>query len=173
MWNHFFTVPTQFFLTTLQYLQASASGNLQLHSKLKHSALIFPELHSKSLLSICQVCDDRCIALFDDKMLKIYRNDKVIKEFLSTVKSDNLVLEGNRNSRDGLYDVPFPKLHLNYIVQKDKNKLELAQYLHGCAYSPAISTFQTCVNKGNFITWPGIDDVKFKRILENISRSVS
>ena len=55
-------------------IQASASGNLQLHSKLKHSALIFPELHSESLLSIGQVCDDGCIALFDDKVLKIYRN---------------------------------------------------------------------------------------------------
>ena len=91
-------------------------GNLKLQSKLEHSALIFPELQSESLVSIGQVCDNGCIALFDDKVLKVYRNDTVIQEFLSTIKGDNLVLEGNRNNRDGLYDAPFPKVKVNYIV---------------------------------------------------------
>ena len=74
-------------------------------------------------------------------------------------------MEGQRNQQDGLYDVPFPYLKLNYIIQKDKSKLESAQYLHDCAFSPAISTFQECVNRGNFITWPGIEEVKFKKLL--------
>ena len=95
----------------------------------------------------------------------MYKNDKDIQTFLQESKQNNLVLEGTRNKQDGLYDVPFPQTKMNYIVKKDKNKLELAQYLHGCAWSPAISTFQKCINKGNFITWPGINDVKLKKIL--------
>ena len=54
---------------------------------------------------------------------------------------------------------------MNYIIQKDKSKLVLAQYLHACAFLPKILTFQECINRGNFITWPGIDDVKLKRLL--------
>ena len=54
---------------------------------------------------------------------------------------------------------------VNYIIQKDQSKVELAQYLHGCAFSPSISMFQTAINRGNFITWPGIEEIKFKSIL--------
>ena len=43
--------------------------------------------------------------------------------------------------------------------------MELAQYLYGCALSPSISTFQTAINKGKFITWSGIDDIKFRKII--------
>ena len=127
--------------------------------------MVFPNLDSESLLSIKKNCDDGCIALFDDKILKVYKNDTEIRTFLHETKQDNLVLKGKRNKQDGLYDVPFQQLKLNYIITKDKNKLELAQYLHGCAWSPAISTFQACINKGNFVTWPGIEEVKFKKLL--------
>ena len=81
------------------------------------------------------------------------------------MKHNNLVLEGTRNKHDGLYDVPLPKVKPNYIIKRDKNQLELAQYLRRCAWSPAISTLQTCISKGNFITWPGIEEVKFGKLL--------
>ena len=86
---------------------------------------------------------------------------------LESVKNENLVLKGHRNQRDRLYDVPFTQLKSNYIIHKDKNKLKLAQYLHGCDFSPTISTFQESTNKGNVITWPGIENVKFKNYWEH------
>ena len=147
-------------------IQAISKGDLPLHPLLNHSALVFPALESESLLSIGQVCDDGCIAVFDKKHLNIYKNDATIEQFLSSKNQDNLVLQGQRNHRDGLYDIPFPTGKVNYIVHKNKNKLDLAQYLHGCAFSPALSTFQHCVNKGNFLSWPGIDEVKFNTILK-------
>ena len=107
---------------------------------MKHSSLVFPKLQSKSLLSIGQICDDGCVAIFDDKSLKIY--DGSIKDLQKKVNQLDPVLEGYRNNRDGLYDVPFPQQKMKYIIQKDKSKLELAQYLHTCAFSPKISTFQ-------------------------------
>ena len=133
-------------------IQATLPGNLHLHPTLNHTVLLFLELHSESLLSIGKLCDEGCIASFYDKTLNIYRNDTDIGWFLESAKSDNLVLKGDRNQRDGSYDVPSTELKSNFIIHKDKDELELVQYLHGCAFSPAISTFQESINKGNFIT---------------------
>ena len=70
------------------------------------------------------------------------------------------------NYQDGLWDVPFfPDINkINYIISKDKSKTELAQYLHGCAFSPSLSTLQAAVKKGNFISWPGLEDLNFKKL---------
>ena len=74
---------------------------------------------------IGQLCDEGCITLFNKKILNIF-------------KDDSLVLNGTRNKQDGLWDVPFEQNNMNYIIHQDKNKLELAQYLHGCAFSLSI-----------------------------------
>lgn len=55
---------------------------------------------------------------------------------------------------------------MNYIVQKDQKKLELAQYLHACAFSLSIKTLQACIRKENFVLWPGIDEINIDRILK-------
>ena len=44
--------------------------------------------------------------------------------------------------------------------------MELAQYLHACAFSPVISTFQKCINKGNFLSWPGIEKLNFNKLIK-------
>eukprot|EP00957_Ditylum_brightwellii_P089216 6794229-Ditylum_brightwellii.AAC.1 len=88
------------------------------------------------------------------------------------------LLQGQRSIADGLCDIiiPTPKPAkykytiskqeaLNVIIQKDRTKLELAQYLHVCAFSPALSAFQKTINKGHFKSWPGINNISFKEIL--------
>jgi hypothetical protein len=50
----------------------------------------------------------------------------------------------------------------NIIVQKDKTKTELAQYMHACAFSPVLSTFQKAICMGHFDTWPGIYEINFE-----------
>ena len=54
---------------------------------------------------------------------------------------------------------------LNSIVNKAQSKSDLAKYLHGCAFSPVISTFKTAIGKGNFVTWPGIDSINFDKLV--------
>ena len=54
---------------------------------------------------------------------------------------------------------------MNIIVDKTQLKSDLARYLHGCAFSPVISTFKTAIGKGNFVTWPGIDSINFKKLV--------
>ena len=109
------------------------------------------------------------------------------KRNIYVIKNKKVILKGNRNFKDGLWDVdlsPKPsditqqqqKLRpthgesndictINYIVQKDKTKLELAQYLHACVFSPSVTTLQACIRRGNFISWPGIEKLNFQSIL--------
>ena len=54
-------------------------------------------------------------------------------------KINRCILKGYCNRKDSQWDVPFPfpsPKHtvnkMSYIIQKDLNKIELAQYLHAC-----------------------------------------
>ena len=132
------------------------------------AAYIVPALKNSSLLSIGKLCDDNCIALFTKRKLFI-------------IKNNNLLLQGQRNDNDGLWDVMFPRLSnnsianedktkkhsLNYIIQSDKSKFELAQYLHACCFSPCLSTFTKAIQNGNFLSWPAIHTINFKKVLGN------
>ena len=136
-------------------IQADCQGTLNLIPNVPLPALTFPELRSESLLPIGQLCDAGCIAIFD-------------KHYLQIFKDERLVLSGQRNKADGLWDVPFnnsSNTKMNYIISKNKSKTELAQYLHGCAFSPTLKTLQDAVDKGNFISWPDIDDLNFQTLL--------
>ena len=132
------------------------------------AAYVVPNLKNSSLLSIGKLCDDNCIALFTKKNLFIFKNN-------------NLLLQGFRNTKDGLWDVLFPKLasqskplqnktkiqSMNYIIQSDKSKHDLATYLHACCFSPCLSTFTRAIQNGNFLSWPGIESINFKKLLPN------
>ena len=85
------------------------------------------------------------------------------------MKNNKVILCGNHNLQDRRCDVLFKHagIHVtNYIITKDKSKTELAQYLHGCDLSPVISNFQECTKKYNFVTWPGIDDLNFNKLIK-------
>ena len=74
-----------------------------------------------------------------------------------------------------MWDVPFntkSTQQINYIISRDRNKTELAQYLHGCAFSPVISTFQQCIKNRNFITWPGIDDLNLRKLIDHTEATI-
>ena len=100
----------------------------------------FKDLHSASLLSIGQLCDTGCSALFTKQNLKVFNDDK------------ELVLTGQRNYSDGLWDVklsslqpaippppspmslpPAPSAHV-ILTKFDKPKSTLANYFHAAVY---------------------------------------
>ena len=151
-------------------IQASTSGSLPLpvNSSAK-TAYILPGLTNSSLLSIGQLCDDDCTAIFTKTAMTIYKNAKVL-------------LTGVRNPNDGLWDITIPTLqeipnqsnttnynHLqaNAIITKDIPKYHLANYLHACAFSPTLTTFQKAISNGHFITWPSIEKINFKKFLHD------
>ena len=62
------------------------------------------------------------------------------------------VISGTRNLSSGLWGVKFEYYNtnqLNYIINRDKNKAELAHYLHAFTFSLVTSIFQKSIKKGN------------------------
>ena len=89
--NSFVTLPNK------DIIQSSKQGTLPLStSSTANKALIFPNSTNSSLLSIGQLCDDDCIAIFNRHATHIYKNTKII-------------LSGKRNNTDGLRNVTFQK----------------------------------------------------------------
>ena len=85
-------------------------------------AHIYLNLNSTGLLSIRQLCDSKCLALFTKKGVKTFNSD------------ETPVLNVTRNTSNGLWDFiietsyPKPYLtaisthHLNYVLRLDKTK---------------------------------------------------
>jgi hypothetical protein len=79
---------------------------------------------------------------------------------------------GPRNKTDGLWDIVIPlptasatpveaqaNQQINAIIREDTSKTQLVKYLYGCCCSPKTSTWKKAIRNGNFITWPGINNL--------------
>ena len=163
-------------------LKCNGFGQLPLSSSLSPTgkqAMILPALKSSNLISLRQLCDDNCKVVLS-------------KQHLHAIKDDKVVLEGFRNSHDGLWDIPIrsslqfkssdhkispfllpDKSHkLQVIIKKHQPATELAQYLHAACFSPVISTWIKTINNNNFITWPGLTAELIKKHLPVSSSTV-
>ena len=139
-------------------IKPTSTGNLPLPLPAAATkATVYPALKSASLLSIGQLCDAGCSALFTKEALKVFNT------------SNDLILTGYRNPSDGLWDVNVSSLHqppttatnpapnsVNVIMRFDKTKAELAMYYHACLGSPVVSTFINAIKQGYLATWPGL-----------------
>ena len=133
---------------------------------------IFDDLKSGSLISIGQLCDDECIALFTKYGVKIYKDWKVI-------------IVGQRNNVNGLWHIPLapketetPQVQhsANGAIRNVRTKQDLAAFLHACAFSPQYSTFLRAIRRNHFDSWPGLtttlaDHQAFKEITRHQQRA--
>ena len=125
---------------------------------------ILPGLKNASLLSLGQFMDSGCWALVNKYVLNIY-------------KDKNLIIQGHRNLRDGLWDARLSSpaqsrspnksvnttQHVNALIAQDKTKSQLADYLHACLFSPCISTLKKAIKHKFLLTWPGIEFLHFEK----------
>ena len=85
------------------------------------------------------------------------------------IKNGQNLLHGSRNNSDGLWDYQPNKKKsekvMNYIITKDKTKLDLASYYHASLFSPSISTFVKAINNRNLLTWPGLTSLNFNELI--------
>ena len=134
-------------------VQATHKATINLHANISSPAsevLIFPHLTNESLISIGQLCDDNCIVIFT-------------KTNFFVTKNGRFLFQGSRNKHDGLWDLQGStqtpiRPQVNYIISKDKTKMELARYYHATLFSPSLSTLSKAINNGNLSSWPGIAD---------------
>ena len=83
---------------------------------------IIPGLKSSLLTSLGQIADDRCTIVLD-------------KRKLFALKNKQLVLKGNRNFYDGLWDIPVQKTNIspnNYVVPPTPAALYPVQTTKSC-----------------------------------------
>jgi hypothetical protein len=148
-------------LPNLSTIQANAAGQLNLGPSLTKEAKtahVFEGLTNASLLSVGQLCDDDCTAIFDKCAMRIVKNGMTI-------------IQGKRNLVDGLWDITLPLTPLatvavaNAIIKKSTSHKELADYLYACCGSPPLRTFLRAIKNGNLITFPGICDIDFNKHL--------
>ena len=81
----------------------SVQGQLPLSNKLSKTAknaVVLPELKSSLLISLGQLCDNNCQVILDKQQLKVIKEQKII-------------LQGIRNTIDGLWDIPIKS---NYVM---------------------------------------------------------
>jgi hypothetical protein len=117
---------------------------------------LFQDLQSGSLISIDQLCDEDCVALFAKSEMAVYKDGAVI-------------IQGKRDSTNGLWSIPLdlstkppPSINqlnphqANGIIQTTKTKADLAAFLHSCAFSPSPTTLLIALSRGHFINWPGL-----------------
>ena len=74
-------------------------GNLPLHPSLSNQATkghVLSNLKSSSLIAMGPLCDDGCTIVLTNKKLTAIKNNKII-------------LQGQRNQRDGLWDIPLKR----------------------------------------------------------------
>ena len=147
-------------LPNKEVIHSSFSGHLPLQGLTSKATEthIFNELQSASLISVGKLCNDGCTVTFN-------------KEKMQATKNNTLILQGDRNPSDGLWDIKLPcqpafsptkQQHLvntnvaHVIIRKTTSKTDLIQFYQACCYSPTKSTWHQAVKNGNFITWPGL-----------------
>ena len=139
------------FLPNIETITSTHTGLLPYDSLTTQAktANILPQLHSASLLSLGQLCDDNCDVHLNKYNINIFKNNKKI-------------LQGHRNFSDGLWDVPIPipmvpkDQYISIIIPKNTTKKELVQFYHAAMFSPTKDTFIRAIRNGNFQSWPGL-----------------
>ena len=115
---------------------------------------IFPGLQ-KPLIKIGTLCDNNCIAVFDEKRVTIY--EKLTR---------HIVMQGHRYPNTTLYTInmaePLRVMKEQHIpdtlranhVYKTEPKQELTLFYHAACFSPTKRTFVDAIKRNAFATWP-------------------
>jgi hypothetical protein len=132
---------------------------------------IFDRLQSGSLISIGQLCDDECVALFTKYNVKIIKDGKII-------------IIGARDSSNGLWNIPLaPKAQplastaphvfqpiANSAIRDVKTKEDLSLFHHASAFSPTPSTYLWAVQRNHFNSFPGLTPAL---IMKHLAKSLA
>jgi hypothetical protein len=147
-------------------MPTTQKGTLGLSNKLTtpaQTAFVLDDLKTGTLISLAQLCDDDCIAIFTKYDVQI-------------VKDDQVIIKGQRMT-NGLWSVPLTQNtthQANAILRTDKPKQELATYLHATLGSPATSTLLQAIRRTHLTTIPGLTtNLISKHLPESIATRLS
>ena len=130
-------------------------------------ATVHPDLSSKALLSLGQLCDHGCDYILLDK------------RYVSVIQHGKTSVIGQRDTRTGLWHVDLhptrstdtlPTEHPSYQHQANsayaqKTKADLLTFLHRACFSPSVSTWTQAIDNNFFATWPGVTSDAVRKFL--------
>jgi hypothetical protein len=124
-------------------------------------AHILPGLVHNSLISVGQLCDNRCSVTFTQEQVTVSKNGKC-------------VMHGIRDPRSRLWRVELKQRFETNQVQcnhahDNSNQKDLIKYLSAC-FSPVKSTWITAIKNGHFTSWPGLTE---HAVEKHLSKSTS
>ena len=129
--------------------------NLPLSATTAHG---FPHLASGSLLSIGQLCDSQCTAIFDATSAKVYHN-----RHITVQPTGPPILTGTRDKHDKLWSVQLPPpphppstpVYRALSAQRPTLSQRISFY-HASLFSPTIATWIKAVRLNHLDTWPAL-----------------
>ena len=126
---------------------------------------IFPGLKAGSLISVGQLCDNGCKALFETTQVKIYYNDQVIMTGKRSSETNNLWLleiDASLSTQDRTGDATIGTAYS--LVAHDTIAERIAFY-HAVLFSPVVSTWCDAIDNGHFTTWPELTSAQVRKHL--------
>jgi hypothetical protein len=125
-------------------------------------AHILPGIVHNSLISVGQLCDNRCSVIFTQEQVTVSKNG-------------NCVMYGSRDPRSHLWRVNLRhKFETNQVqcnhVHDNSNQKDLINYLHAACFSLVKSTWITAIKNGHFTSWPGLTE---QSVEKHLSKSTS
>jgi hypothetical protein len=113
-------------------------------------AHILPGLVHNSLISVGQLCDNRCTVTFTHDQVTVTKNKEC-------------VMRGSRDPKSRLWRVYLKQKLEKHEIQcnhahNNNNQKDLINYLHAACFSPVKSTWITAIKNGNFLSWPGLTE---------------
>jgi hypothetical protein len=120
-------------------------------------AHILPRLVHNSLISVGQLCDNKCSVTFTQDQVMVSRNGKH-------------VMHGSRDPKSRLCRVNLKQKMKPEIVQcnhahDSNNQKDLIYYLHAACFSPVKSTWMKAIKNGIFLSWPGLNEHTVEKYL--------
>ena len=128
----------------------------------------------KPLISIGTLCDNNCIAVFDEKRVTIY--EKLTRQ---------IVMQGHRDPNTKLYMINMAAplramkeqkipdtLRANHVYEK-KSKQELTLFYHAACFSPTKRTFVVAIKRNAFESWPGLTVELFNKYLPRTEATIN
>lgn len=116
-----------------------------------------PKLAANALLSVGVLCDNGCHALFTATQVIITLQGVVI--MIGHRKAPGLWyvdLDNITSTTTTIKEPPQQQTETANAIIDAKTQADLMQYLHAAAFSPSTSTFTQAIEKGFFISWPGL-----------------
>ena len=140
-------------------IKPALRATLKLSNKIStkaQSSHVFNDITTSYLISMGQLCDDNCVAIFTKFDMKI-------------LKDNQIIITGLRDRTNGLWNIPLDPNHpaqqssrqshqnqANGILRHDTTKRKISQYFHAASFNTVKSTFIAATNNDHFSSWTGL-----------------